>query len=142
MAKLLAAGMVGCVAFMFFRAFGMLHWVWLCGDGRKTFGSPDRIVSPADSKTIVYRNVDLARKVWIKNREFTIANMIGAGVKKGDVGKVKFIEAGDKKVDGSSEWTEEKSKEVGKRFEEGAVASFRLNVGVRWLDDHSRADVT
>ncbi len=59
--------------------------------------------------------------------------MIGAGVNKRDVRKVKLIKAGaagDKTMDAGSEWTEERAKELGKKFEGGAVGSFRLNVPV------------
>lgn len=62
-----------------------------------------------------------------------MANMIGAGVAKKDVGKVVFVQGsadGDWKREAGTKWMEEDAIEVGKMFEGGAIASFRLNVPV------------
>lgn len=101
---------------------------------RAPTGGEERIVSPADSKVVVYPNLVLSRKLWIKNRGFTVANLIGAGVLKDDADQIKFVEGsedGDWTREAGTKWTEQRAKEVAKRFDGGAIGSFRLNLPVR-----------
>ena len=105
-------------------------------------GGPDRIVSPADSKVVVYPNVYLTRKFWIKSHDFTVANLIGAAVPKKDANKVEFIAEGDWKKEAGRRWTEEDAKEVAKAFEGGSIGSFRLNIPVGMSVDRASLKIS
>ncbi|PWW78261.1 hypothetical protein C7212DRAFT_352564 [Tuber magnatum] len=68
--------------------------------GARPCSAPDNpkvIVSPADSRSVVFNKIDDATKIWIKGREFTIARLLGNAYP-GDV----------------------------KRYEKGALGIFRL----------------
>ncbi|KAL8933464.1 MAG: hypothetical protein Q9211_005771 [Gyalolechia sp. 1 TL-2023] len=40
-------------------------------------GNPGIIVSPADSRTVVFNTMDEATKIWVKGRDFTIERLLG-----------------------------------------------------------------
>lgn len=40
-------------------------------------GNPRIIVSPADSRSVVFNTLDDATKIWVKGREFSIARLLG-----------------------------------------------------------------
>ncbi|KAI9016616.1 phosphatidylserine decarboxylase-domain-containing protein [Hyaloraphidium curvatum] len=94
-------------------------------------GGPDRVVSAADSKLVVFPSARLTRKLWIKSREFTVANLIGAAVRGPDRKDVEFVvgrERGEDLRRKAGDWTEAEAREVAARFEGGAFASFRLKL--------------
>ncbi|KAJ9141699.1 Phosphatidylserine decarboxylase proenzyme 2 [Pleurostoma richardsiae] len=40
--------------------------------------NPNIVVSPADCRSVVFNRIDIAQKIWIKGREFSIKHLIGA----------------------------------------------------------------